>query len=157
MTATRVTGSTAIRPVRLEDAAEVATLVRQLDYPATPETMRRRLEDMSRRPEYAAWVAETSTVVGFAGAFVGHSFVIDEPYGRVIALVVEEALRGRGIGARLLAAAEEWLERSGANKIVVTSATRREAAHRFYERHGYDITGVRLAKVVSHPQSEAIS
>lgn len=143
--------------MRPDDCERVAALVRQLDYPATSGAMRRRLEAMDRRPDYAGWVAVDEVVVGFVGASIGYSFVLDEPYGRVIALVVDESLRGTGIGIRLLSIAETWLAAAGVHRVMITSATRREAAHRFYERHGYEITGVRLAKHLGRTHTEPVT
>ena len=66
--------------------------------------------------------------------------------GRISMMVVDEALRGRGIGAELVRAAEKALAAQGCYMIEVTSHQRRTDAHRFYERLGYAKTSVRLAK-----------
>lgn len=68
------------------------------------------------------------------------------PVGRISMMVVDEALRGRGIGAALVCAAEEALAVQGCYMVEVTSNLRRTEAHRFYERLGYERTSVRLAK-----------
>ena len=59
-------------------------------------------------------------------------------------LVVDHA----GIGAELVRAAEAALEAQGCYMVEVTSHNRREAAHRFYEKLGYEKTSVRLAKML---------
>ena len=68
------------------------------------------------------------------------------PVGRISMMVVDEALRSRGIGARLVQAAEQALAAQGCYMVEVTSHARRVDAHRFYERLGYERTSVRLAK-----------
>jgi len=68
------------------------------------------------------------------------------PVGRVSMMVVDEALRSRGIGAFLVRAAEQALAAQGCYMVEVTSHVRRTEAHRFYERLGYERTSVRLAK-----------
>jgi predicted N-acetyltransferase YhbS len=68
------------------------------------------------------------------------------PVGRISMMVVDEALRGRGIGAGLVSAAEQALAEQGCYMVEVTSHLRRTEAHRFYERLGYERTSVRLAK-----------
>ena len=68
------------------------------------------------------------------------------PVGRIAMMVVDEALRSRGIGAALVHAAEAALAAQGCYMVEVTSHMRRTEAHRFYERLGYDRTSVRLAK-----------
>lgn len=132
-----------------DDGDQIAPLVEQLGYPTSAAEMRARLEAMDGRPDYQSWVAEAGRVVGFAGACVGYSFVWNPPYGRVIALVVDETLRGRGIGATLLAEAERWIAGRGADVVVVSSGNHRIEAHRFYEGLGYTMTGVRLSKKLS--------
>lgn len=66
--------------------------------------------------------------------------------GRISMMVIEEAMRGRGIGATLVRAAERTLAAQGCYMIEVTSNVRRTEAHRFYERLGYERTSARLAK-----------
>ena len=68
------------------------------------------------------------------------------PVGRISMMVVDEALRSRGIGAGLVRAAEAALAAQGCHMVEVTSHVRRSEAHRFYERLGYAKTSVRLAK-----------
>jgi GNAT superfamily N-acetyltransferase len=68
------------------------------------------------------------------------------PVGRISMMVVDEALRSRGIGAQLVRAAEAALAAQGCYMVEVTSNMRRTEAHRFYERLGYARTSVRLAK-----------
>jgi GNAT superfamily N-acetyltransferase len=70
------------------------------------------------------------------------------PVGRISMMVVDEALRSRGIGARLVRAAEAGLAALGCTMIEVTSHVRRTEAHRFYQRLGYEQTSVRLAKAL---------
>jgi len=68
------------------------------------------------------------------------------PVGRISMMVVDAALRSRGIGAQLVRAAEAALAGQGCYMVEVTSHARRTDAHRFYERLGYARTSVRLAK-----------
>ncbi|MGC8498246.1 MAG: GNAT family N-acetyltransferase [Acidimicrobiales bacterium] len=46
--------------------------------------------------------------------------------------------RSKGVGAALLAAAEERAVRAGCYRIQLTSRNVRTDAHRFYRRHGFD-------------------
>jgi GNAT superfamily N-acetyltransferase len=68
------------------------------------------------------------------------------PVGRVSVMVVDEAYRGRGIGAQLLAEAEKRLTERGCEIVEVTSNVRRERAHHFYEQLGYERTSYRFMK-----------
>ena len=46
-------------------------------------------------------------------------------------------LRGRGVGARLIAHAEAFARERGCYRLQLTSRNERHDAHRFYERHGF--------------------
>ena len=70
------------------------------------------------------------------------------PVGRISMMVVDEALRNRGVGAALVRMAERTLAERGCYMVGVTSHVRRTEAHRFYERLGYERTSVRLARTL---------
>ena len=95
----------------------------------------------------AVLVAEhDGTVVGCLSTSVMRVLHRPAPVGRISMMVVDEAVRGRGIGAALARAAEQTLAAQGCYMVEVTSHVRRTEAHRFYERLGYARTSVRLAK-----------
>jgi ribosomal protein S18 acetylase RimI-like enzyme len=51
--------------------------------------------------------------------------------------VVDEAVRGQGVGAALNRAAIERAQRAGARTVDLTSRPTREAANRLYQRLGF--------------------
>jgi GNAT superfamily N-acetyltransferase len=55
-------------------------------------------------------------------------------------LVVAAGCRSQGIGARLVGHAEQWARERGMCGMVVRSQIKREDAHRFYLREGYERT-----------------
>jgi GNAT superfamily N-acetyltransferase len=122
------------------DAPVVADLTTQLGYPTSPTETTERISVLLARPDdHAALVAEED---GRAIAWVHVAIYTSLESGRVATiggLVVGEGHRSGGIGAQLLAAAEEWARENGAAKMVVRSRVTRERAHRFYEREGYAI------------------
>jgi GNAT superfamily N-acetyltransferase len=61
-------------------------------------------------------------------------------YVEIGGIVVASEARGAGIGARLVAAAEEFARSQGISKVLVRSQVAREDAHRFYLREGYERT-----------------
>ena len=129
-----------IRPMTAADASVVADLTTQLGYPTSPTETTERISVLLARPDdHAALVAEED---GRAVGWVHVAIYTSLESGRVATiggLVVDEGHRSGGIGAELLAAAEEWARESGAAKMVVRSRVTREQAHRFYEREGYAI------------------
>ena len=53
-------------------------------------------------------------------------------------VVVDDAARGRGVGARLNEAALDYAQEAGAKTVDLTSRPSREAANRLYQRLGFE-------------------
>lgn len=138
-----------IRPVILSDAQMLAPLMEQLGYPTTASEMEQRLKNILPQNNYHALVAICDgQAVGMIGLCVRWGYQANSLLGEIIALVVAQEYRSRGVGARLVAEGERWLREHGANRITVSSGNRRPDAHRFYERLGYQATGVRFVKTM---------
>ena len=129
-----------LRPATTSDAPAVAAVAAELGYPDAGEGLARRILDLARRDDHALMVAELD---GRVVAWI-HTCVIRSPLWDAIAeihaLVVTEAERSRGVGAALVAWAEEWARGQGCCRIRVRSRDTRLRAHRFYERLAYDVT-----------------
>ncbi|HSU16057.1 GNAT family N-acetyltransferase [Longimicrobium sp.] len=140
-------GRVVIRDAREDDAPALAMLATAMDHPSDEAAMRRRMALLAGRDEYRTLVAEREgRVVGMAALAWGWTIVDDDPQPRVVALSVAPEERGRGTGAALMAAAEAWARDGSAATLRLTTAVRREGAHRFYERLGYARTGFRYVK-----------
>lgn len=136
-----------IRSATLADSPAIAGLMTQLGYPTSPDEMKERLLGILPHPDYETFVAESAGhVVGIVGLGVGRYYEKGGDYGRLLALVVDEGQRGRGVGASLVAEAERWLKERGVSAVIVNSGSRRGDAHRFYRRLGYKETGLRFVK-----------
>ncbi|MET0230566.1 MAG: GNAT family N-acetyltransferase [Rhodanobacteraceae bacterium] len=61
-------------------------------------------------------------------------------------LAVAPGMDGRGIGARLLDHAEEWARRNGCRFMTLGVFPGNARARKLYERHGYGIELLRMAK-----------
>lgn len=59
--------------------------------------------------------------------------------------VVKDGLRGKGIGGKLMAAADDFAREQGCTYGILVSSGHRKEAHRFYENHGFveDVRGFR--------------
>jgi len=127
-----------LRPARAGDAPEMAELATQLGYPSPAAEVERRLGPLLGSPDHLvlAAVDAADRPVGWLHAAVRRQ-VERETDVQVVALVVGDGLRGRGIGARLLAAAEAWAVEIGAAAVRLRSNVVRERAHGFYLRLGY--------------------
>lgn len=127
-----------VRTAQDSDAASISTLATQLGYPTTESEMRRRLQRIQTRTEGSAIVAEMSpgTVCGWIMVVSVHSLTA-APRAEVAGLVVDQDLRGMGIGSLLLQAALDWARIHNHAELRVHSNTTRQRAHRFYEREGF--------------------
>jgi GNAT superfamily N-acetyltransferase len=135
-----------IRTARLEDAPAIAGLATQLGYPTSAEQAEARLRDVLSRSDGAVLVAEgeDGTVIGWA-QIVGAWRVANDPSAEIVAMVVDESHRSRGVGAALVKAAIDWADGHGFRTIRVRSNTVRERTHAFYERLGFKRTKTQVA------------
>ena len=137
----------AIRPATAEDTAALAALVSELSYPTSPEEMAARLAAIRPRADYTTLVAVAGgEVAGMIGLAVSPSFVRNTPNGQIVAMVVGEKYRRRGIGQALLAQADVWFAARGVQRVSLTSALHRSDAHAFYRACGYRENGLRFVR-----------
>ena len=136
-----------IRKATLEDASDISVLLGHLGYPNDAVSVHRRLEAILSRDDYFVAVAESKRdLAGLVSACWGLYLEHDGRWGRITALVVAEGCRRRGTGMRLVDTAESWLLSQQVRACIVNSRRDRKAAHRFYERCGYRVTGWRFVK-----------
>ena len=129
---------TSIRAARTYDAQAIAELGAQLGYPSTRQQIATRLAGVEAEPSSRVLVAENGDgrVVGWLHV-AARTQLTEDCCAEILGLVVDESVRGGGIGAALIRAAEEWARSEGCVRIRVRSRDVRERAHRFYERAGY--------------------
>lgn len=126
-----------VRPPRPGDDEAIARLAGQLGYASTALDVSRRLERLRGEGRAAVFVAEEDgAVTGWMHVFGVHN-VESDAFAEIGGLVVDESARGHGVGAALVAAAEEWAVQAGYPALRVRSNVVRAEAHRFYERRGF--------------------
>lgn len=81
---------------------------------------------------------DEARVVGFASLQILTSLRTAGPFGDLDELVVDEALRGRGIGGRLLDAVTAAAQVRHCVRIECNSGIQRADTHRFYESRGFE-------------------
>lgn len=128
------------------DAEALARLIGQLGYEVSAGEVVDRLALMEAEGRAVLVAERGGAVAGCLTTSVMRVLHRPAPVGRISMMVVEEALRGQGIGAALVRAAEEALAAQGCYMVEVTSNLKRTEAHRFYEKLGYERTSLRLAK-----------
>jgi GNAT superfamily N-acetyltransferase len=120
------------------DAGVLASLLTQLGYPSTEQDVLARLEYWTAEPYSQVLVADQNgRPVGCLSIHAVPYFEHTGRWARIESMVVDEALRGTGVGKALLQAAEALAERWGCLAVEVTSSRRRTGAHGFYQHSGY--------------------
>ncbi len=138
-----------VRNARQEDADRIAGLLAQLGYPGTEPFIRGKIEALLGHPDAELAVAvENDLVVGFISMHFIPQIALPGDFARISYLCVDESVKGSGVGHLL----EEWCERianeQGCDRIELHCHSRREAAHRFYYRLGYEESPKYLMKTV---------
>lgn len=165
-----------IRAAVIDDAEAVAALLAELGYPQQAANTAQSLQLALADPRQAVWVAEVSepenaggqnvagqdvgrqaptTVVGFAAATTLFYFHLGRSIARLSSLVVSERRRGLQLGAQLLAAAERWAGEQGCDQLELTSSTKRERAHGFYRRAGYEPSAYRFVRRLARLETDS--
>ena len=128
-----------IRRARGVDAPALARLYRDLVPDTRVNVDAARVDTLANDPHTYLFVCESEGVVcGTAlltlcmDVMYGH-----QPFGLVENVVVDPAMRNRGIGSQLMASIEQHCRQQECSKIMLVSAAERVDAHRFFERHGF--------------------
>ena len=127
-----------IRRLTADDAEAAAELSIQLGYPCPAADLRERIEEMLRAADRVAFAAVVDgELVGWIDAAMERH--LQSPASAVIGgLVVREDMRGLGVGRRLCLEIEQWARSKSVPLVRVRSQIKREDAHRFYLRDGYN-------------------
>jgi GNAT superfamily N-acetyltransferase len=137
-----------IRRIEPGDAEAAAVLSGQLGYESTPEQLRLRIAKLAdceeSRAVFVASITKDAQLVGWIDVAITYHLQ-SEPFVLIGGLVVQDGLRGLGIGRRLCEEAEAWTRTMGISIVRVTSRSTRPDAHRFYLRDGY--TEIKTSKV----------
>jgi N-acetylglutamate synthase-like GNAT family acetyltransferase len=127
-----------IRDARPEDAAAIAVLLSQLNYPTDASFVLRRLSEFLKSPMAFVIVADfNSDVVGVLSFNSEIAFHKEGRIGTITALSVREDMRGRDIGGQLVKECEARAIAQGCSRVAVSSGIARTRAHKFYLDHDY--------------------
>ncbi|WP_342669828.1 GNAT family N-acetyltransferase [Actinoplanes rectilineatus] len=136
-----------LRPVRRQDLLALTGLLEQLGYPTTESDLDGRLDYWLEDP--ASWLIGAEDGGALVGVAALHVLPILEKtgkFGRLLALVVEERYRGRGVGRMLVTAVEDQARAVGCLAIELNSSRHRTETHTFYQRLGYEDACVEKAR-----------
>jgi GNAT superfamily N-acetyltransferase len=128
------------------DDASVSTRASEALPPALPKEpsrgMRLAFDELCARPGVQVLALEESgRVLGMAVFMLLPSLAAGgRPRALIDEVVVDRAFRARGHGERLVRHCISLARSCGVRKLQLTSNVRRAAAHRFYERLGFEAT-----------------
>ena len=126
-----------IRAMTPDDLPAIPPLLDQLGYIIVPEVVTRRFSAVAGSDMHALLVAELGQrVIGFLHVFARPA--LEKPPEAIVqSLVVDAPNRKRGVGKRLMDAAECWAVERGFGSVALASQIDRDDAHAFYVRLGY--------------------
>lgn len=133
------------------DISATTLLTNELGYSTTEAQTLQRMQAIQQAPDYYTFVAVADqTVIGYIGINKQLSWELDGSYFKIQALVVKNEYRKEGVGAALVQYVEDFAKARGAGYLLVNSGNRPErvAAHRFYERQGFEPKSTGFRKVL---------
>jgi GNAT superfamily N-acetyltransferase len=138
-----------IRRARIEDAERLVPLYEQWGYPQSAADVADRLALWAATPQAEVLVAELDgEPAGMIGICTTPHLALPGVFARVAGLSVDSAFRRRGVGAALVAAAEELARSWGCDRVEITSSRSRPEAPRFYPALGYEDRCARSARFI---------
>jgi GNAT superfamily N-acetyltransferase len=131
-----------IRDAHEGDIEVLTVLMNDLSYPTTVAEMQERFKPIVAHPDYRTILAVIDDeIVGMAGLHKGNFYEKNGMYLRILAFVVKQNIRNKGIGKILIKASEDWAMEQDLHTIIINSGNRddRKVAHVFYHKMGYTI------------------
>ena len=92
---------------------------------------------------------DTGVPAGFAFLEPAVDYFSGERHGHVGMIAVTEAAEGRGAGAALMRAAEDWARARGYSKLTLNVFEGNRRAREVYERFGYQVETIRYVKTIA--------
>jgi GNAT superfamily N-acetyltransferase len=139
-----------IRPATSRDFAAVSTLLAELGrpvvHPGDPDHEAAFASYLARLDTAALVAEDEDVVVGFIDVEFRQRLNVAAPQAWIPDLIVTEAARSVGVGASLLAAAEDLARERGCFGMELESASWRTRAHAFYRREGWSETALAFSK-----------
>jgi len=128
-----------IRKAMIKDASAIRTLLNQLDYPVAEDGfIENKLSEMLAHPDQELLIYEHGkNVAGFVSLHFIPQIALSGAFAVISYLVVDEEYRNKGIGAELEAYCTKLAKLRRCDRVQVHCHIRREEAHRFYERQGF--------------------
>ncbi len=112
---------------------QVVALLNQLGYDVPLSELANRIKQISNnREKVFVAVDDDGRVVGCVHALID-TRLAGGTFGEIVSLVVDESIRGKGVGKGLIEEAAAWLKLNGMTRLRVRCNSIRQDTHKFYE------------------------
>lgn len=139
-----------IRPIAPADAPAIARLMQGLGFEHSVAEIGQRLAMAPDRAADPALLAEAEGhAAGLIALHIAPMLFYPQPLARITTLVVDPAMRRRGIGRALVEAAIALADAAGCGTLELTTALHREEAQAFYRSLGFECTSFRMARILA--------
>lgn len=140
-----------IRNMEDNDAAAVTDLLRQLGYEGAESFLPGKIRSLMADPDEYCLIAEETNgqVIGFISIHIIPQIALKGDFARISYFSIDEHFRSRGVGKLLEEHCERIARERNCDRIELHSHSRREDAHRFYDRQGYVESPKYLVKKLS--------
>jgi GNAT superfamily N-acetyltransferase len=135
---TEIDAAPTFRDAEPDDADWIAGLLSDEGYPAGASDIVRRLERFAELGSPVRIAERDGERLGFVAVHLLPRFEHDDKVARVIAMVVDPAIRSRGVGRALLADVDRIAGDAGCAFVEVTAGHHRADARRLFEAAGFD-------------------
>ena len=146
-------GQAEIAWVRLEPECQ-----QEMDRQAIEKSVAQQLARMREDPGFPcqAFVAQADdgASAGFVLVAKTHNDATGQLEASLLSQYVAEPYRGRGLGHRLLEAAEDWASGQGLPRISLSVGVRNTLGQRLYESLGYQVETLRMSKKLSEQEMD---
>ena len=130
-----------MRDAQIQDFNEIYPLFEQLwpNKPIDRDELKKAFERGagSENDELLCAILD-GKVAGFCAYAIVNNFWQEGRIGYIYAMVVDETLRGKGIGTKLINESLERARAKGLKRMELDSGFHRQRAHEFYERLGFE-------------------
>ena len=129
-----------IRTIKESDHEVVSKLLGQLGYPDTEKFIQKKIETLLQNPNEHLVVIEDNEqqVFGFISIHIIPQIALEGDFARISYFAVDENYRSMGAGKILEEYCVQVAAERNCDRIEVHCHTRREKAHLFYYRQGYE-------------------
>ncbi|HWK08213.1 MAG TPA: GNAT family N-acetyltransferase [Puia sp.] len=129
-----------IRRARVSDWQSIKLLLDQLEYPGTASFLEARIARLVEDPDEVLLVYADSgeRILGFISLHFIPQIAVEGDFARISYFAVNERARGGGIGRSMEEHCTALARERGCTLIEVHCHTRRDRAHAFYFRQGYE-------------------